>query len=220
MIGKMASFCMAAMLAAIVPAQAQEAPPPVEAAPEAPAETAPETARVRLETSAGTIILEIETERAPVTAANFLAYVDKGKLDGVSFYRVVKVDEHWGFIQFGVNGDPKRILPPIAHEPTSETGLTHSDGTITLARREPGTGQGEFVIVLGDQQAAFDAHPDAVGDGDKLGNAAFGRVVEGMEVILAIFDAPVSETETVRGSFQGEVPVDQITIESARRVVE
>ncbi|QIG80973.1 peptidylprolyl isomerase [Stakelama tenebrarum] len=202
---------MAMLLLAAMPASAQEVvqelPPPA-------------TDRVALETSAGRIVLEIETDRAPVTAANFLRYVDNGRLDGTKFYRVVKVDTHWGFVQFGVQGERGRTYPPIAHEPTTRTGLTHSDGTITVARREPGTAQGEFVIVLGDQSGAFDAHPEAEGDGDKLGNAAFGRVVEGMDVLLAIFDAPVSETATVGGTFQGQVPEEQVTIIDAERVGE
>ncbi len=210
-IAAIGAMLMLAAALLIGPARAQEVvqqlPPPA-------------TDRVALDTSAGRIVLEIETERAPVTAANFLRYVDHHRLDGVKFYRVVKVDTRWGFVQFGVQNARDRVYPPIAHEPTTQTGLTHSDGTITVARAEPGTGQGEFVIVLGDQSGAFDAHRDAEGDGDKLGNAAFGRVVEGMDVLLSIFDAPVSDTATIQGVFQGQVPEEPVTILKAERVAE
>lgn len=117
----------------------------------APAATpAPALPRVDIETSAGPIVVEVDTVHAPITARNFLAYVDQHKLDGVTFYRTVKVQDHFGFVQFGMNGDPKRSLPPIAHEPTTLTGLHHTDGTLSIARREPGTAQGEFTIMVGD----------------------------------------------------------------------
>ena len=180
----------------------------------APAAT-PALPRVDIETSAGPIVVEVDTVHAPITAKNFLAYVDQHKLDGVTFYRTVKVQDHFGFVQFGVNGDPKRSLPPIAHEPTTLTGLHHTDGTLSIARREPGTAQGEFTIMVGDQRPSFDADPSK--PGDNLGYAAFGHVVSGMNVVSAIMDAPVDPAATVRGAFQGEVPAAPITITSARR---
>ena len=175
----------------------------------------PALPRVDLQTSAGPIVVEVDTVHAPITAKNFLAYVDQHKLDGVTFYRTVKVQDHFGFVQFGVNGDPKRSLPPIAHEPTTLTGLHHTDGTLSIARREPGTAQGEFTIMVGDQRPSFDADPAK--PGDNLGYAAFGHVVSGMDVVSAIMDAPVDPAATVRGAFQGEVPAAPITITSARR---
>ena len=175
----------------------------------------PALPRVDLQTSAGPIVVEVDTVHAPITAKNFLAYVDQHKLDGVTFYRTVKVQDHFGFVQFGVNGDPKRSLPPIAHEPTTLTGLHHTDGTLSIARREPGTAQGEFTIVVGDQRPSFDADPSK--PGDNLGYAAFGHVVSGMDVVSAIMDAPVDPAATVRGAFQGEVPAAPSTITSARR---
>ncbi|HEX7656039.1 MAG TPA: peptidylprolyl isomerase [Sphingomonas sp.] len=182
----------------------------------APAATpAPALPRVDIETSAGPIVVEVDTVHAPITARNFLAYVDQHKLDGVTFYRTVKVQDHFGFVQFGMNGDPKRSLPPIAHEPTTLTGLHHTDGTLSIARREPGTAQGEFTIMVGDQRPSFDADPSK--PGDNLGYAAFGHVVSGMDVVSAIMDAPVDPAATVRGAFQGEVPAAPITITSARR---
>ena len=181
----------------------------------APAPAATPLPRVALETTAGRIVIEVDNVRAPISGNNFLRYVDRKRLDGVTFYRVAKVQDHFGFVQFGVNGDPKRVLPPIRHEPTTVTGIRHTDFTLSTPRRAPGTAQGEFTIMLGDQPS-FDADPSK--PGDNLGFAAFAHVVEGQDAVLAIFDAPVSPTKTVRGAFRGEVPVAPVKIVSARRL--
>ncbi len=175
----------------------------------------PSLPRVAIETSAGRFVVAVEVVKAPITAANFLRYVDQKRLDGVVFYRSVKVAEQFGFVQFGVDNDPKRVLPPIAHEPTTQTGLPHIDGTLSLARLAPGSGQGDFTISVGDQ-FGLDADPKQAGD--NLGYATFGRVVEGMDVVLKIFDAPVSPTKTQRGAFKGEVPETPVTVIAARRL--
>jgi peptidyl-prolyl cis-trans isomerase A (cyclophilin A) len=172
--------------------------------------------RVALETTAGRIVIEADTQRAPITAGNFLKYVDGKRLDGVVFYRTVKVADRFGFVQFGTNGDPKRVLPPIRHEPTTVTGLHHTEGAISIARFAPGTANGDFTISVGDQSPSLDADPGK--PGDNLGYAAFGRVVEGMDTIVTILDAPVSPSATVRGSFKGEVPAAAVKVLSARRI--
>lgn len=171
--------------------------------------------RVAVVTSEGRFVVEADTRRAPISAGNFLRYVDRRKLDGAGFYRVVKVADRFGFVQFGSDGDPKRSLPPIKHEPTSATGLKHLDGTLSTARLEPGSARGEFTISVGDQPS-FDADPAR--PGDNQGYTAFGRVVEGMDVVMKVFDAPVSPTATLRGGFKGEVPQAPVTIVSARRL--
>lgn len=190
---------VAALCAAPVLAQSPAAPPP------------PETARVKVETSEGSIVLELEKARAPITTANFLRYVDEKRLDGTVFYRTVRVTPTFGFVQFGVQNAPKRVLPPIKHEPTTQTGVRHVDGAISIARLAPGTAQGDFTISVG-AQPSLDADPSR--PGDNLGYAAFGRVVEGMEVIHRILNAPVSEG----GHFKGEMLADPVRIVSARRV--
>jgi peptidyl-prolyl cis-trans isomerase A (cyclophilin A) len=103
-----------------------------------------ETVPVILNTSLGPITLAIEVERAPVTSANFLAYVDGKRLDGTAFYRSFKWDDGTpgGFIQGGTQNDPKRVLKPVAHEPTSKSGLSHIDGVISMAQAAPGTANG------------------------------------------------------------------------------
>ncbi|AJP74463.1 peptidylprolyl isomerase [Sphingomonas hengshuiensis] len=171
--------------------------------------------RVAVETTVGRFVLELETAKAPITARNFLRYVDAKRLDGIVFYRTVKVADHFGFVQFGVQNAPARLFPPIKHEPTSQTGVKHVDGAISVPRLAPGTGRGEFTISVGDQPS-FDADPAR--PGDNLGYAAFGRVVEGMDVVLKIFDARTSLTKTLQGSFKGEVPEAPVKVLTARRL--
>lgn len=181
----------------------------------APAPTVkPATARVAIETSLGRIVLELETERAPITARNFLRYADQKRLDGSFFYRVVKVQDKFGFVQFGVDNDPKRILPPIAHEPTTKTGVRHVDGAISTARLAPGTGRGEFTISVGDQPS-LDADPSK--PGDNLGYAAFGKVIEGMDVVWKILDLPTSPTKG-QGVMKGSMLEPKLRIVSVRRM--
>lgn len=174
----------------------------------------PPLPRVEIVTDAGTMTVEVDTRRAPITGANFLAYVDKKRLDGAAFYRVVKAGPEWGFVQFGLQGDPKRSLPPIAHEPTTQTGLSHYDGVLSVARLEPGTARGEFTMMVG-HQTSLDANPAA--SGDNLGYAAFARIVEGRDVLTRILDTPVDPVKNVSGAFAGEMPATPVRILSARR---
>ncbi|MBX3562103.1 MAG: peptidylprolyl isomerase [Sphingomonas sp.] len=187
---------------------------PALAQDEAPAASpAPETARIVLATQAGDIVIEVETERAPVTSANFLRYIDDGRLDDTEFYRAMKIGEEEGLVQGGVR-DPRRLFPPIAHEPTTQTGLSHTDGAISLARTTPGTAAADFFIILGDRMVGLDAGPNA--GGDLLGFAAFGRVVEGMDVVRRILDSPTSPTEG-EGVMRGQMLEPRIRIVTARR---
>ena len=166
--------------------------------------------KVRLDTAAGPIVLAVDRAHAPLTAANFLRYVDGRKLDGVAFYRAVKIGEGYGLAQFGTRNDPKRTLPPVPFEPTSKTGLSHVDGAISMAMAKPGTAAGDFFVVVGDLKS-MDAH-----DADP-GFAVFGRVVEGMDVIRRVLLAPTSPTEGV-GVMKGQMLAPTIRIASARRV--
>ena len=202
MIRGMVFALLAGMLA--LPAAAQTAAPAPAANP-----------RVVLETSAGRVVVEVYADKAPITARNFLRYVDRKRLDGIVFYRTVKVADHFGFVQLGVQNAPAKIMPPIKHEPTSETGIKHLDGTLSMPRLAPGSARGEFTVMVGDQPS-FDADPARAGD--NLGYAAFGRVTEGMDVILKIFDAPTSPTKTLQGSFKGEVPEVPVKVLTARRL--
>jgi peptidyl-prolyl cis-trans isomerase A (cyclophilin A) len=178
----------------------------------APATPAP-LPRVAIVTSAGRIVLELDVVHAPITARNFLRYVDNRRYDGMEFYRAMHSGEGTGLIQGGVT-DGRRQFPPIAHEPTSQTGLSHVDGSISMARAGPGTASSEFFIMVG-PQLYLDA---GAGSGsDTLGYAVFGRVVEGMDVVRGILAAPVSPTEGV-GSMVGQLLSPRIRIITARRL--
>ena len=196
------SFVAFALLFPAMPAFAQ-APA---AAPTAPTAA---TVRVVLQTAEGNIVLAVETGRAPVTGRNFLRYVDQRRLDGVDFYRAMTVGPDAGLIQSGVR-DPRRLFPPIAHEPTSLTGLSHTDGAVAMARAAPGTARSDFYIVVGDL-TSLDAR---VGD---PGYAVFGRVVEGMDVVRRILASPKSPTEGADIGMQGQILSPKIRIVSARR---
>lgn len=201
-------FAAAATLLAAGSALAQT-PPAVPATPTA------STVRVVLTTADGPITIEVAKDKAPVTAANFLRYVDQKRLDGATFYRAARAPgapPDYGLVQFGVRNAPKKVLPPIAHEPTSKTGLSHVSGTLSMARGAPGTASGDFFIVVGDM-TSLDADPKA--SGDNHGFAAFGRVVEGMEVVKKILAAPISTAPG--GAFPGETLAAPVTISTARR---
>jgi peptidyl-prolyl cis-trans isomerase A (cyclophilin A) len=176
--------------------------------------TKPATARVAIETSAGTITVELEIERAPITSANFLRYVDQKRYDGTFFYRADPVAPNFGLIQGGASNDPKRLLKPIAHEPTTKTGLSNTDGAISMARGAPGTATSDFFIIIGNM-SGLDAKPDQ--PGDNQGFAAFGHVVEGMDVVHKILASPTSPTAG-EGVMKGQMLEPKITILRARRV--
>ena len=188
------------------------ATPAIAQAP-APAAAAKPPVRVLLHTSAGDIVIALETEKAPISAGNFLHYVDTKRLDGQEFYRAMHTTPDAGLIQGGVR-DGAKLFPPIAHEPTSQTGLSHVDGAVSVPRLAPGTARGDFTIMVGDQKY-LDAGPGSAGDG--LGYAVFGRVVEGMDVVKAILAAPTSPTEG-EGVMRGQMLFPRVRIITARRV--
>jgi peptidyl-prolyl cis-trans isomerase A (cyclophilin A) len=173
--------------------------------------------RARITTPLGAIDLELATDKAPITANNFLAYVDQKRLDGSNFYRAMKLvaDPLDGLIQGGLQGDPAKVLPAIAHEPTTKTGLSHKDGTISLARFAPGTATCDFFICVGDV-TSLDA--DSTQSGDNQGFAAFGHVIAGMDVVKKILTSPVSPTKGAENSMKGQMLDPTITILTARRI--
>jgi peptidyl-prolyl cis-trans isomerase A (cyclophilin A) len=180
------------------------------------AETLP---RVALETSLGRFVVEVDTRRAPLSAADFLRYVDRGLYAGASFYRNVRHDNDRGspgieVIQGGLLDDTRR-LPPVAHEGTAQTGLRHLDGTLSLARGAVGTGSAAaFFVCLGDQPGL---DQDAARNPDRQGFAAFGRVVEGMDVVRRIHAAP---TDAERGEpyVRGQLLREPVRIDRAVRL--
>jgi len=205
-------FALAAALLA-APLSAQDtAPIPV---------TEPELTEVLMETTMGLITIALETERAPLTSANFLAYVDAHKFDGTVFYRAMRLD--WGdqpngLIQGGTQNQPDRILPPVAHERTSDTGVKHTLGAISMARLEPGSATGDFSIMLA-PQPGLDADLAATDPDLREGYAAFGHVTAGMDVVRAIFDAPV-DPDKGEGWMKGQMLAQPVEIVSVRRMEE
>lgn len=156
-------------------------------------------ARVLVQTERGDIVLEIDTAHAPMTAANFLKYVDAGHYDGGTFHRTVKMDNQPDspvkieVIQAGVNADrAKEGFAPIALERTSITGLRHVDGAISMARGAPDSATSGWFICINDQPS-LDFGGARNPDGQ--GFAAFGRVVQGMDVVRAIQRAPNTDAQ-------------------------
>lgn len=190
-----------------VPGDAPSAPAPP------PAERRYETVRVTMTTTLGPIILELESERAPLSTANFLRYVDQRRLDGTTFYRAMDLGRGYGLVQGGTRGDPRRVLRAVPHEPTTQTGLSHTDGTISLARLAPGSATADFFIVVGDL-VSLDAQPGGSGDPD--GFAAFGRVVEGMDIVRQIMAAP-TDPNAGEGVMRGQMIAAPVRIENVRR---
>jgi peptidyl-prolyl cis-trans isomerase A (cyclophilin A) len=157
------------------------------------ARAAPERAvRTRVETDAGAFQIEVDLEVAPLTVANYLAHVDHRLLDGGAVYRIVSLANQGPetrhkieVVQWGMNrpDDQAPPLPPIAHETTRQTGLRHLDGTVSMARAQPGTATAEYFVCIG-EQPELDFGGGRNPDGQ--GFAAFGRVVEGMDQIRAM----------------------------------
>ena len=168
--------------------------------------------KVRIETSLGPILVELETKRAPLSSNNFLMYVDRKRFDGTSFYRAARSPGRpdTGLVQGGINRFFRGALQPIAHEPTSKTGLAHVDGTVSMARNAPGRAMGDFFITVG-RAPYLDAAPNSPG------YAAFGRVVAGMPVvrrILAGATYPGGRSEATKG----QSLIKPVRIISVRRV--
>jgi len=172
---------------------------------------------VVFETEKGAIAVEVDRDRAPATAANFLKYVDAGYYDGGSVNRAVRPDNtvrrdvEIQVIQFQIAPARRREqFPPIPLERTSVTGLTHLDGTLSMARSGPDSATASFSIVIGDQpEMNFGGRRNP----DGQGFAAFGRVVRGMDVVKAIQAAPTGQ----RGPYGTESLEPPIRILKAHR---
>lgn len=179
------------------------------------------TQLVLIKTTMGDITASIETERAPVTAANFLRYVDEDRFDGTHFYRAMHLD--WGeppngLLQGGTQMDPDRVLDPIAHEPTSQTGLSHTNSALSMARYDPGTATGDFSIMIKDQ-TSLDADPTSSDPNRQLGFAVFGYVVDGMDVVQAIHALP-PDPEKGEGWMKGQLLAEPVEIVDVRRLLQ
>jgi peptidyl-prolyl cis-trans isomerase A (cyclophilin A) len=171
--------------------------------------------RVRVQTELGDIVVEVDQAKAPITAANFLRYVDAGHYDGGIWHRTVKMDNQpestikIEVIQAGVNPDrAKEGFPPIVLERTNATGILHKDGVVSMARGAPDSATSGWFICINDQPSLdFGGlrNPDGQGFG------AFGRVVSGMEVVRKIQMAPSSTNRTTNPEAQRLTPPIKIS---------
>jgi peptidyl-prolyl cis-trans isomerase A (cyclophilin A) len=204
--------------AAQAPAAPPVAPPATQPAA-APAPPAKPNPKVRVETTEGAFVLELFPDKAPITVANYLRYVDRGLFAGGTCYRASKPKDYagndYGLVQCGLQNDPRRVLPPIAHESTIKSGLTHGkDGVISMGRHAPGTAQADWSIMLGDM-SYLDADPK--NPRANPGFAAFGEVVEGLEVIRRIIVLP-TDPNRGEGAMKGEMLVKPVRISRVARV--
>lgn len=183
----------------------------------APAAAAPDTVAIAIDTSAGRIVVALDKAHAPVSTANFLHYVDAHRFDGESFYRAMHVldaeGKDGGLIQAGIRTDARKLFAPIAHESSAQTGIHNLAGTISMARLDPGSARADFFILTSDMPG-FDAGGPG---GDADGFAAFGHVVEGMDVVKAIWASPVSATKG-DGPMKGQMLDPPVKIIKAARV--
>jgi peptidyl-prolyl cis-trans isomerase A (cyclophilin A) len=140
-------------------------------------------------TERGRIMVKLDPERAPVTASNFMRYVDAGLYDSACFYRVVRMDNQpqnpvkIEVIQGGRYEKEGNGFPPINHETTEMTGIRHRNGTISMARNKPGSATSEFFFCIG-SQPELDFGGNRNPDGQ--GFAAFGKITRGMNVVKRI----------------------------------
>lgn len=157
--------------------------------------------KVRIDTDAGPIVVEIYADKAPITAANFMRYVTEQRYDGGAFYRVVTMKNQptspvkIEVIQGGIDMDSTKRLPPIAHETNDKTGLKHLDGTISMARGAPGSASSEFFFCIG-PQPELDFGGKRNPDGQ--GFAAFGKVTQGMDIVRRIQQSPADDAPPQR----------------------
>jgi peptidyl-prolyl cis-trans isomerase A (cyclophilin A) len=164
---------------------------------------------VILYTELGDIELELYPDKAPKTVAAFLSYIDAGHYTKAAFYRVLLTEgmspeANIGLIQGGRWDGKNDSLPGIPHESTRQTGLSHTDGTLSLARTTVGSANTEFFICIGNQ-TQFDY--GNTHNGDTEGFSAFGRVVKGMRVVRKLQLSPASGE-----SFAPPIPIRQVTI--------
>lgn len=161
--------------------------------------------RVRLQTTKGSIVLELDAAKAPKSVENFLTYVRNNHYDGTIFHRVIKNFMIQGG-GFSSNYEQKKTLPPIPNE--ADNGLRNDRGTIAMARTsDPNSATAQFFINVVNNDFLNFTGKNRQG----WGYAVFGKVVEGMDVVDQIRDLPTGAD----GPFSSDVPKTQVMIEKA-----
>lgn len=162
---------------------------------------------IKLETQFGVAIAELYPQKAPITVKNFLSYITSGAYRNATFHRTVhsgnqpnddiKID----VIQAGIQGPS---MPAISHETTIMTGVLHENGTLSMARRQPGTATASFFICIGDQR---ELDFGGLRNPDGQGFAAFGKIISGMKVIKKI-----QQSNAVGQSLTPEILINNISV--------
>jgi len=174
---------------------------------------------VVLDTELGEIEIEVHTDTAPISGADFLLHIDLGLYEDQGFYRVVHADNDprdmgMSLIQGGILSQ-ELATTPIAHERTTETGLSNTRGVVSIARDAPGTGSAAYFFINIGDNSFLDTGGERNPDGE--GYASFGQVVRGMDVVEAIQaqDASGDSDEEVTS---GQILTKPVTIRRAYRV--
>jgi peptidyl-prolyl cis-trans isomerase A (cyclophilin A) len=150
--------------------------------------------KVKIHTDIGDLIVTLYADKAPVTVSNFLNYVQQKRFNNSTIFRIVTesnaeqpedANTKIQVIQAGLPPEHPLLLPPIIHESTKDSGLSHTHGTISMARFEPGSADGSFFFCIGDQ-LELDYGGKRYSDG--LGFAAFGRITDGIDALTSIFE--------------------------------
>ena len=184
--------------------------------------------RVVLETALGDVEVAVYPSHAPISAGNFLAYVDGGHYDGATLYRAARKSApgtigivQGGLLAAAMSGESAYLdratppFPPIDHETTQATGISNERGTLALARLEPGTASSEFFFNLSDNP---ELDTDAGTPGrDGFGYATFGRVMSGISVLDGLLELP-ADGETTIEQVRGQILRDPVRIRRAYRV--
>lgn len=207
-------------LATLLPAFAEEKT--AEKVPTVPAKEAPAAPKVTFKTNLGSFVVELNQEKAPVTVANFLSYVDKKHYDGTVFHRVIGtfMIQGGGFTVTEGNLTEKATGKGIKNE--ANNGLKNDKGTIAMARTaDPNSATAQFFVNVVDNAMLNAPNPDG------HGYAVFGKVVEGMEVVdkikaVATGTRPLTMIHPVTGDKitqpSPDVPTENVVIESITKV--
>jgi len=161
------------------------------------------------ETTAGAMEITVYPEKAPISAADFLRYVDGGHYDGEGFYRVVRPDNDplkmgMSLIQGG-RLDKEMLFGPIEHELTRDTGISNAHGAVSIARLEPGTGSAAYFFINIGNNDFLDT--GGMRNPDGQGYATFARVTQGLDVAQTIQNmdtSAVSDTSVTAGQILAE----------------
>lgn len=164
--------------------------------------------KVAIETSEGTITIELDADKAPKTVENFLAYVDAGHYEGTLFHRVID-----GFMVQGGGYDAdfqkKPTQAPVDNE--ADNGLKNTVGTVAMARTgDPHSATAQFFVNVADN-----AFLDHTGKNERgWGYTVFGKVVDGMDVVDKMKSVPTG----AKGPFKKDAPEEDLVIKSAKRI--